>query len=180
MGTADGDAMIPVAAVAELIPAAIAIVRWVRGLLPDEEQELLKQWANLLKTGPKQSEPDNPDWQREINQFLVNLTTRKGYSPAYQYSQHIDVPEDLLTDLVDLLVGGWSAGSKWSPTVWLRNPVKDRLAWRATMASGNDALIIAEADDWLAKRGRSREYSPLPIISVDRDHFADMVSTLVG
>lgn len=172
--------MIPVAALAELIPAAIAIVRWVRGLLPDEDEQRLIAWANLLKAGPKQGEPDNPDWQRDVNQFLVNLTTRKGYSPAYQYSQWIDVPEDLLTDLVDLLVGGWSAGGKWSPAVWLRNPVKDRQAWRATMASGNDTLIIAEADDWLAKRGRSRDYSPVPRIRADRDHFADMVSTLVG
>ncbi len=171
--------MIPVALIAEAIPAALALARWIRGLMPDEEQEKLKEWVNLLKEMPGRDEI-NEKWQREVNQFLTMLTLRKGYSPAYTWDSHISVPVDMLTDLVDLLVGGWSAGSKWSPSNLMRNPVKDRMAWRATMASGNDALIMAEADSWLAKRGRSRDYSPVPTIAVDRDHFADMVSTLVG
>ena len=171
--------MIPVALIAEAIPAILALARWIRGLMPDEEQEKLKEWANLLKQMPGRDKIDEK-WQREVNQFLVMLTLRKGYSPAYTWDSHISVPVDMLTDLVDLLVGGWSAGSKWSPINLLRNPVKDRLAWRTVMASENDALILAEADQWLAKRGRSRDYSPVPTIAVDRDWFSDSVSTLVG
>lgn len=172
--------MIPTA-ILEAIPAILALVRWIRGLMPDEEQERLKEWANLInpKVMPERDEVDE-EWQETVNQFLTTLTLRKGYSPAYTWESHIAVPVDLLTDLVDLLVGGWSAGSKWSPSVWLRNPVKDRLAWRATMASGNDKVILDEADLWLARRGRARDCSPHPTIQVDRDHFADMVSILVG
>ena len=173
--------MIPVALIAEAIPALLALARWIRGLMPDEEQEKLKEWANLIhpKVMPERDEVDT-DWQEAVNQFLTDLTLRKGYSPAYTWDSRISVPVDMLTDLVDLLVGGWSAGSKWSPANLLRNPVKDRLAWRTVMASENDALILAEADAWLAKRGRNRDYSPVPTIVVDRDHFADMVSMLVG
>ena len=170
--------MIPVALIAEAIPALLALARWIRGLMPDEEQEKLKEWANLLKEMPKRDEVDEK-WQREVNQFLTTLTLRKGYSPAYTWDSHISVPVDMLTDLVDLLVGGWSAGSKWSPANLLRNPVKDRLAWRATM-KGDDDKILAEADQWLAKRGRSRDYSPAPTIAVDRDWFGDSISSLVG
>ena len=169
--------MIPTA-ILEAIPAILALARWIRGLMPDEEQERLKEWANLLKEMPGRDEI-NEKWQREVNQFLVMLTLRKGYSPAYTWDSHISVPVDMLTDLVDLLVGGWSAGSKWSPANLLRNPVKDRLAWRAMMKGGDDK-ILAEADQWLAKRGRSRDYSPVPTIAVDRDWFSDSVSTLVG
>ena len=170
--------MIPVALITEAILAILALVRWIRGLMPDEEQEKLKEWANLLKQMPGRDEIDEK-WQREVNQFLVMLTLRKGYSPAYTWESHISVPMDMLTDLVDLLVGGWSAGSKWSPANLLRNPVKDRLAWRATM-KGDDDKILKEADQWLAKRGRSRDYSPVPTIAVDRDWWADAISTLVG
>ena len=170
--------MIPVALIAEAIPALLALARWIRGLMPDEEQEKLKEWANLLKEMPKRDEVDEKS-QREVNQFLTTLTLRKGYSPAYTWDSHISVPVDMLTDLVDLLVGGWSAGSKWSPANLLRNPVKDRLAWRATM-KGDDDKILAEADQWLAKRGRSRDYSPAPTIAVDRDWFGDSISSLVG
>ena len=169
--------MIPTA-ILEAIPAILALARWIRGLMPDEEQEKLKEWANLLKEMPKRDEVDEK-WQREVNQFLTTLTLRKGYSPAYTWDSHISVPVDMLTDLVDLLVGGWSAGSKWSPANLLRNPVKDRLAWRATM-KGDDDKILAEADQWLAKRGRSRDYSPAPTIAVDRDWFGDSISSLVG
>ena len=170
--------MIPVALITEAIPALLALARWIRGLMPDEEQEQLKEWVNLLKEKPKRDEVDLK-WQDKVNQFLVMLTLRKGYSPAYTWDSHISVPVDMLTDLVDLLVGGWSAGSKWSPTNLLRNPVKDRLAWRATM-KGDDDMILKEADAWLAKRGRSRDYSPIPTIKVDRDWWADAISTLVG
>ena len=172
--------MIPVALITEAIPAVLALVRWIRGLMPDEEQERLKEWANLIdpKVMPERDE-DDPKWQKQVNQFLTMLTLRKGYSPAYTWDSHISVPVDMLTDLVDLLVGGWSAGSKWSPANLLRNPVKDRLAWRATM-KGDDDKILAEADQWLAKRGRSRDYSSAPTIAVDRDWFSDSVSTLVG
>ena len=171
--------MIPVALITEAVPAILALVRWIRGLMPDEEQEKLKEWVNLLKEMPGRDEI-NEKWQREVNQFLTMLTLRKGYSPAYTWDSHISVPVDMLTDLVDLLIGGWSAGSKWSPANLLRNPVKDRLAWHKTMASENDDKILAEADQWLAKRGRSRDYSPVPTIAVDRDWWADSVSTLVG
>ena len=170
--------MIPVALITEAIPALLALARWIRGLMPDEEQEKLKEWANLLKEMPGRDEV-NEKWQREVNQFLVMLTLRKGYSPAYTWDSHISVPVDMLTDLVDLLVGGWSAGSKWSPSNLMRNPVKDRMAWRTTM-KGDDDKILAEADQWLAKRGRSRDYSPVPTIAVDRDWFSDVISTLVG
>ena len=171
--------MIPVALITEAIPALLALARWIRGLMPDEEQEKLKEWANLLKEMPGRDEV-NEKWQREVNQFLVMLTLRKGYSPAYTWDSHISVPVDMLTDLVDLLVGGWSTGSKWSPSALLRNPEKDRKAWRATMASSDDQRILMVADDWLAKRGRSRDYSPVPTIAVDRDWFSDSISTLVG
>jgi hypothetical protein len=171
--------MVPIALITEAIPALLALARWIRGLMPDEEQEKLKGWANLLKQMPGRDKIDET-WQQEVNQFLVMLTLRKGYSPAYTWDSHIAVPVDLLTDLVDLLVGGWSAGGKWNLKALLRDPVKDRLAWRATVAGGNDALILAEADDWLAKRGRSRDYSPVPAIRVDRDWFSDSISTLVG
>ena len=173
--------MIPIALIAEAIPALLALARWIRGLMPDEEQEELKEWANLIhpKMMPERDEVDT-DWQEAVNQFLADLTLRKGYSPAYTWDSRISVAVDMLTDLVDLLVGGWSAGSKWSPANLLRNPVKDRLAWRTVMASENDVLILAEADQWLAKRGRSRDYSPVPTIVVDRDWFSDAMSTLVG
>lgn len=172
--------MIPVGAAMEAIPAILALIRWIRGLLPNEEQEALKQWANLLKDGPTPGKSNDPKWQDEVNEFLVKLTLRKGYSPAYTWEETIDVPEDMLTDLVDLLVGGWSGGGKWTPSSLLRNPVKDRLDWRATMASGNDRLILGAVDEWLAKRGRSRDYSPVHTIAVNRDWLADAVSTLVG
>ena len=171
--------MSAVALLTEALPAALALARWIRGLMPDEEQEKLKEWANLLKEMPKRDAIDEK-WQREVNQFLVMLTLRKGYSPAYTWESHIAVPVDMLTDLVDLLVGGWSAGSRWSPANLMRNPVKDRLAWRETMASGNDKLILEELDTWLARRGRTRDYSPYPTISVDRDWLSDAGSTLVG
>lgn len=173
--------MIPIALLTEAIPAVIGLVKLIRGLMPDEEQEALKQWAHFIhpKVMPERDEVDE-QWQNEVNQFLTTLTLRKSYSPAYTWESHIAVPVDMLTDLVDLLVGGWSAGSKWSLANLMRNPVKDRLAWRATMASGNDQVIFDEADEWLARRGRSRDYSPHPTIRVDRDHFADMISTLVG
>lgn len=171
--------MIPVALIAEAIPAAMALARWIRGLMPDEEQEQLKDWANLLRKMPTEGETDH-DWQREVNQFLVTLTLRKGYSPAYTWESHIGVPVDMLTDLVDLLVGGWSAGSRWSPTSFMRNPEKDRRAWRETMASDDDARILEGLDAWLARRGRTRAYSPYPTIAVDRDWCADAGSTLVG
>jgi len=170
--------MIPVALITEAIPAALALIRWIRGLMPDEEQEKLKEWANLLKDMPERDEVDM-GWQKDVNQFLVTLTLRKGYSPAYTWDSHIAVPVDLLTDLVDLLVGGWSAGGKWNLRALLRDPVKDRLAWRVTM-KGDDEKILKEADDWLARRGRARDYSPHPTIRVDRDWFADALSTLVG
>jgi hypothetical protein len=171
--------MVPIALITEAIPALLALVRWVRGLMPDEEQEALKAWAKLLEDMPEREEVDT-DWQENVNQFLTTLTLRKGYSPAYTWDSHIAVPVDLLTDLVDLLVGGWSAGGKWNLKALLRDPVKDRLAWRATVAGENDKVILDEADVWLARRGRTRDYSPYPAIRVDRDHFADMVSTLVG
>lgn len=171
--------MIPVTLLTELIPAILALVRWIRGLMPDEEQEQLKWWANHRKKMPKRDEADE-DWQEQTNQFLVGLTLRKGYSPAYTWESHIAVPVDMLTDLVDLLVGGWSGGGKWRPGVLLRNPVKDRQGWKETMKGGNDKVILDEADEWLAKRGRTRDYSPYPTIRVDRDWFADAISTLVG
>lgn len=171
--------MVPIALITEAIPALLALARWIRGLMPDEEQEKLKKWANLLKQMPGRDKIDET-WQQEVNQFLVMLTLRKGYSPAYTWDSHIAVPVDLLTDLVDLLVGGWSAGGKWNLKALLRDPVKDRLAWRETMASGNDKLILEELDTWLARRGRTRDYSPYPTISVDRDWLSDAGSTLVG
>lgn len=171
--------MIPVALLTEAIPAIVGLVKLIRGLMPDEEQAQLKWWANHLKAMPKRGEVDE-GWQEQTNQFLVTLTLRKGYSPAYTWDSHIAVPVDLLTDLVDLLVGGWSAGSKWSPSVLLRNPTKDRQGWRDTMKSTNDQVILDETDEWLARRGRTRDYSPYPTIRVDRDWFADAVSTLVG
>ena len=171
--------MIPIALIAEAIPAVIGLVRIIRGLMPDEEQEQLKRWANLLKDMPGRDEVDT-GWQEEVNQFLVTLTLRKGYSPAYTWDSHIAVPVDMLTDLVDLLVGGWSAGSKWSPASLLRNPEKDRKSWRETMKSDSDKVLLDEADLWLAKRGRSRDYSVFPTISVDRDWLGDAISTLVG
>ena len=171
--------MVPIALITEAIPALLALVKIIRGLMPDEEQEKLKAWANLLKEMPKEDDID-PKWQRDINQFLVTLSLRKGYSPAYTWDSHIAVPVDLLTDLVDLLVGGWSAGGKWNLKALLRDPVKDRLAWRETMKGGNDQVILDEADGWLARRGRARDYSPHPTIHVDRDWFSDALSTLVG
>lgn len=171
--------MIPVAALVELVPLIIGAVRLVRGLLPDEDQQQLVRWANLMKEKPKPGEPSKA-WQEDVGQFLVNLTTRRGYSPAYQYEQAIDVPDDLLTDLVDLLVGGWSAGSKWNVRALIRDPLKDRQAWHETIAAGKDAVILGEAEDWLAKRGRSRAYSPTPATRVDRDWLADSISYLIG
>lgn len=174
--------MIPIAAVAELVPLVMGIARLIRGLLPDEEQKLLVAWADLLKRGPKTPEEalKATAWRSDVRQFLSNLTTRRGYSPAYQYEQEIDVPEDTLTDLIDLLVGGWSSGSKWSPSNLLRNPEKDRLGWKATVASGNDKLILEETEEWMAKRGRTRAYSAFPAITVDRDWFADAIGSLIG
>lgn len=171
--------MIPVAALVELVPLVIGAVRLIRGLLPDEEQQQLVQWATMLQDKPKPGE-SSKDWQRNVGQFLVNLTTRRGYSPAYQYEQAIDVPDDLLTDLVDLLVGGWSAGSKWSVRALLRDPLKDRQAWQEVVTIGKDDQIITEAENWLARRGRSRAYSPAPAIRVDRDWFVDAISYLIG
>lgn len=172
--------MIPIAAAAEFIPLILGAVRLIRGLLPDEEQKLLVQWADLLKEGPKDSKEESSQWRSEIRQFLSNLTLRRGYSPAYQYEQEISIPEDMLTDLVDLLIGGWTSGGKWSPGNLLRNPEKDRQGWAATIATGRTHLILAESTEWLAKRGRTRAYSPFPAIRVDQDWFADAVGYLIG
>lgn len=172
--------MIPVAAALELIPLLTGAARFIRGLLPDEEQKLLVAWAELLKRGPKTEKERTEKWRNEVRQFLSDLTLRRSYSPAYQYEQEIDVPEDMLTDLIDLLVGGWSAGSRWSLSVLLRNPEKDRLGWRATMADGKEVLILAEAEGWIVKRGRTRAYSAFPAIRVDRDWFADAIGYLIG
>ena len=173
--------ILPVALITEAIPAVIGLVKIIRGLMPDEEQEKLKEWASLIdpKVMPERDE-DDPKWQTQVNQFLTTLTLRKGYSPAYTWGSHIVVPVDMLTDLVDLLAGGWSAGGKWNLKALLRDPIKDRLAWRATVAGGNDKVILDEVDGWLARRGRTRDYDPHPAIRVDRDWLSDAVSTLVG
>lgn len=171
--------MIPVAAIVELIPLITGTVRLIRGLLPDEEQQQLVRWAKLLKEKPNVGE-SSEEWQRDVGQFLVDLTTKRGYSPAYQYEQAIAVPDDMLTDLVDLLVGGWSAGSKWNVRSLLRDPIKDRLLWQEIITDGIDSHILEEATNWLAKRGRSRTYSSTPATRVDKDWFADSISYLIG
>ena len=171
--------MIPVALIAEAIPMLMGLARLIRGLLPDEETKLLVAWADLLKTGPSKAEEVTDVWKEDVRQFLSNLTLRRGFSPAYQYAQEIAVPEDLLTDLVDLLVGGWSAGGKWNLRALLRDPEKDRLGWRETIASGKSDLILAELEDWAAKRGRTRAYSPYPAITCDLDWVADVGNILI-
>lgn len=171
--------MIPVAAIVEIIPLITGTVRLIRGLLPNEDQQQLIRWANLLKEKPRQG-VSSETWQRDVGQFLVDLTTKRGYSPAYQYTEGIDIPDDLLTDLVDLLIGGWSAGSRWNVRALLRDPMKDRLAWQEVISGGTSALILTEAADWLAKRGRSRAYSPTPATRVDKDWLADSISYLIG
>lgn len=172
--------MIPVALVAEAIPMLMGAARVIRGLLPDEEIKLLVAWADLLQAGPTSPSNVTGAWKTEIRQFLSNLTTRRKFSPAYQYAQEIDVPEDLLTDIVDLLVGGWSTGSKWSLKSFMRDPEKDRKEWAATVATGKPDLILAELEDWTAKRGRTRAYSPYPAIACDVDWVADVGMFLIN
>jgi hypothetical protein len=172
--------MIPVALIAEAIPMLMGAARVIRGLLPDEEIKLLVQWANMLKAGPTSPANVTGAWKTEVRQFLSDLTTRRKFSPAYQYAQEIDVPEDLLTDIVDLLVGGWSTGSRWSLKNLMRDPEKDRRGWAATIATSKPDLILAELEDWVAKRGRTRAYSPYPAIACDQDWVADVGSYLIG
>lgn len=174
--------MDPLSAIVALVPLITGAVRLIRGLLPDDEQKLLVKWATLLKDGPKTPEEAEKahDWNQEVRQFLSDCTLRRGFSPAYQYQDAIEVPEDLLTDLVDLLIGGWSSGSKWALSNLMRNPMKDRQGWATTVATKKDALILTELTDWLGIRGRSRDYSPSPTIAVDRDWLADVGSFLIG
>jgi len=155
--------------------------RVIRGLLPDEEIKLLVAWADLLKAGPKTPKDVTDEWKKDVRQFLCDLITRRKFSPSYQYVQEIDIPEDLLTDIVDLLVGGWSTGSKWSiKNLMGRDPEKDRAGWRDVMASGKHDLILAELEDWTARRGRTRAYSAYPAITVDMDWCADVGMFLIG
>lgn len=173
--------MIPVALLTEAIPMLMGAARVIRGLLPDEEIKLLVAWADLLKSGPTKAEEVTDAWKEDVRQFLSNLTTRRKFSPAYQYVQEIAVPEDLLTDIVDLLVGGWSTGSRWSlKNLMGRDPEKDRKGWADTIATGKPDLILAELEDWTARRGRTRAYSPYPAINVDQDWLADCGMYLIG
>lgn len=173
--------MIPVALLAEAIPLVMGLARLIRGVLPDEETKLLVRWAELLRDGPE-NEAENTradEWKQEVRQFLSDLTKRRGFSPAYQYVQELTVPEDLLTDIVDLLVGGW-ASSKWSLKTLTANAEKDRHAWALTIERGAPDLIVSELSVWTAKRGRTRLYSPTPAITVDADWAADVGMFLIG
>ncbi|HWR21117.1 MAG TPA: hypothetical protein VN444_04560 [Verrucomicrobiae bacterium] len=173
--------MIPAALMIEAIPLVMGLARLIRGVLPDEETKLLVRWANLLKDGPK-NEAENEkavEWKHDIRQFLSNLTLRRGFSPAYQYDQEIAIPEDLLTDIVDLLVGGW-ASSKWSLKTLTSNPENSRQGWAETVASGKPDLILAELTEWVARRGRTRSYSAVPAIRVDADWACDVGMFLIG
>lgn len=170
--------MIPVALLTELIPVVIGLGRMIRGLLPDEDQRRLVRWANLLKRKPKDGD-DSHEWADDVNQFLVDLTTRRGFSPAYQYAEGINVPDDILTDLIDLLIGGVDPGSKWSLTNLTRNKEKDRKGWADAVSIGKDADVLDEATAWLARRGRARAYSDEPTTRVDKDWLADAISSII-
>jgi hypothetical protein len=176
--------MIPVALIAEAIPMLMGAARLIRGLLPDEEQKLLVKWADLLKEASQARTRNTPmpdAWKTEVRQFLSDLTLRRKFSPAYQYEQSVAVPVDLLTDIVDLLVGGWSSGSTWSlKNLMGRDPEKERMFWSETIASATEDVILQGLEVLVAKRGRTRAYSPTPAINCDVDWVADVGMYLIG
>ncbi|HWR21054.1 MAG TPA: hypothetical protein VN444_04240, partial [Verrucomicrobiae bacterium] len=139
------------------------------------------RWAELLRDGPKNAKENEKadEWKEDIRQFLSNLMLRRGFSPAYQYTQEIEVPEDLLTDIVDLLVGGW-ASSKWSLKALTGNPEKDRRAWADTIEAGNHHVILADVTEWVSMRGRTRAYNAVPAIKCDIDLIGDVGMFLIG
>ncbi len=141
--------------------------------------ELLAQWAELLKDSPREQEGSDK-WKTKVRQFLQDRIQDNKFCPSYAYSEEVVLPEDLLTDIVDLLVAGKGQHGLLSFAWGAAAREKDRLTASEVFRYGTPEDIVELTTEWVSKRGRTRWYGEQAGIKVDKGWLADVVMCLIG
>lgn len=146
------------------------------------------------------ADADSNERATAIRQFFQDLMQEKNFTPWYAWTQGIDIPKDMLCDLVDLLVagtttkqkGGWLGsmfGSDQGDTV--------KQAWGKVIdAAGQATIPVEEAGQRVKPEqtkvvvtlltsiivncGRCRAYDGMVVETMDLDLLADIGMALLG
>ena len=168
--------------VGEIVKGAGEVARFVNDRVSKVEQgNLLKQWADLMQAH------DTPETAQAIRQFLAERLQLRGYTPWYEWTSWQAIPKDMLTDCVDILVGG-KRQSKGIVGALLgalgfsgaKDCTKMLRAWSDAVHSGQRKLILDTLDDCLVDAGRTRNYEyDAPAVPVDIDMLCDIGSFII-
>ena len=173
--------------VGEIVKGAGEVARFVNDRVSKVEQgNLLKQWADLMQASEK-PDTDKDKNAEEIRQFLAERLQLRGYTPWYTWTSWQAIPKDMLTDCIDILVGGrrQSKGIMGAILAAMgfsgaKDCTKMLRAWSDAVHSGQRKLILDMLDECLVDAGRTRTYSYNdPAVPVDTDMLCDIGSFII-
>lgn len=176
--------------IGEIVKGAGEIARFVNDRVSKVEQgNLLKQWADLMQESERKGLTDiEKDKNAEaIRQFLAERLQLRGYTPWYTWTSWQAIPKDMLTDCVDLLVGGKRqsrgiVGAILSAMGFsgAKDCTKMLRTWSDAVHSGQRKLILDMLDECLVDAGRTRNYDyDAPAVPVDIDMICDLGSYII-
>ena len=154
-----------------------------------EQGNLLKQWADLMQASGQAnlSDIEKDNNAQAIRQFLAERLQLRGYTPWYTWTSWQAIPKDMLTDCVDILVGGkrQSKGIVGAILAAMgfsgaKDCTKMLRAWSDAVHSGQRKLILDMLDECLVDAGRTRNYEyDAPAVPVDTDMLCDLGSYII-
>lgn len=168
--------------VGEIVKGAGEVARFVNDRVTKVEQgNLLKDWADLMKAA------DTEETAMEIRQYLTDRLQSRLFTPWYEEKVWIAVPKDMLTDAVDLLVGGPVRSRGLLAMILsalgvggLKDNTKRLREWQEVIQTGHRASILDAFNAYLTDAGRVRQYDYAdPSIPLDSDMVADIGTYLI-
>jgi hypothetical protein len=146
-----------------------------------EKANLLAEWRDLMIA------TDTDDTAMKIRQYLTKRLQERLYSPWYEEKEWIAVPKDILTDAVDIMVGGPQRSRGMLATILsalglggVRATRKQLEDWNAVIQTRHRQHILDAFQDYLADAGRVRSYNYAdPSVPLDPDMLADMGSYVI-